>query len=88
MPSNSCGHLLLKLGISYQTPTVHWWLKRGPQRAVLIKMTDELDGADTMWVHRNKSRLGVHRNVPYEFVITLFCWDVVDTCFAQPVENM
>ena len=26
MPSNCCGHLLSKLGISHQAPAVHWWL--------------------------------------------------------------
>ena len=26
MPSNCCGHLLSKLGISHQASTVHWWL--------------------------------------------------------------
>ena len=26
VPSNRCGRLLLKLRISHQAPTVHWWL--------------------------------------------------------------
>ena len=29
--------------------------------------------------------LGVHRNVPYEFAITLPRWDVVDTFFPRPL---
>ena len=73
MPSNSCGHLLSKLGINYQAPTVHRWLMPGLQRAVSREMTDELDGCGYNVVLRNEEEggLGVHRNVPYEFVITV-----------------
>ena len=44
VPSNRCGHLLSKLGISHQAPTVHWRLSLDPKPAVSSKMTEELDG--------------------------------------------
>ena len=44
VPSNRCGHLLSKLGISHQVPTVHWWFRCGPQPAVSSKIVEEFDG--------------------------------------------
>ena len=73
VPSNCCGHLLSKLGISHQAPTVHWRLSGDPQPAVLSKMAEELDGCGHNVVVRNRKEggLGVHRNITYEFTITL-----------------
>ena len=44
-----------------------------PQPAVLRKMAEELDGCGHNVVVRNRKEggLGVHRNIPYEFAITL-----------------
>ena len=53
-------------------------------------MADELDGCGHNVVVRNgkEGGLGVHRNVPYEFAITLSRQDVVDTYFVPSVESM
>ena len=73
VPSNRCGHLPSKLGVSHQAPTVHWWFSWGPQPAVSIKMAEELGGCDHNAVVRNgkEGGLRLHRNVLYEFVITM-----------------
>ena len=53
-------------------------------------MAEEFDGCGHNAVVRNgkEGGLGMHRNVPYEFAITLSRWDVVGTFFASPVESM
>ena len=73
LPSKRCGHLLSKLGVSHQAPTVHRWFNWGPQPAISSKMVEELNGCGHNVVVRNgkEGGLGVHRNVPYEFAITL-----------------
>ena len=48
VPSNRCGRLLWKLGVSHQSATIYWWFSWGPQPAGSGKMAEELDGADTM----------------------------------------
>ena len=54
-------------------PAVHSWFSQGPQPAVSAKMTEELDGCGHNVVVQNgiEEGLRVHRNVPYEFAITL-----------------
>ena len=73
VPSNRCGHLLSKLWISHQAPTIHWRLSCDPQPAVSSKMAEELDGCEHNVVVRigKEGGLGLHRNIPYEFAITL-----------------
>ena len=73
MPSNRAGHLLSKLVISHQAPAAHWLLSLDLQSAVSSKMAEELDGCGHRVVVRNgkEGGPGVHRNVPYEFAITL-----------------
>ena len=73
VPSNRCGHLLSKLEVSHQAPTVHWWFSWGPQPAVSGNMAEDLDRCGHNVVVRNGEEGGtrVHRNVPYEFAITL-----------------
>ena len=73
VPSNRCGHLLSKLGVSHQAPEVHWWFSWVPQPADSSKMAEELDGCGHNVVARNEKegRLRLHRNVPYEYAITL-----------------
>ena len=53
-------------------------------------MAEELDGCGHNVVVRNgkEGGLGVHRNVPYEFAITLPRSDIVDAFFASPVESV
>ena len=53
-------------------------------------MAEELDGCGHNVVVRNREErgLGVHRNIPYEFAITLSRYNVVDAFFAPPVESM
>ena len=53
-------------------------------------MAEELDGCGPNVEVRNgkEDGLGVHRDVQYEFSITLSRQDVVDTFFALPVESM
>ena len=57
---------------------------------VSSKMAEELDGCGPNVEVRNgkEDGLGVHRDVQYEFSITLSRQDVVDTFFALPVESM
>ena len=73
MSPNCCDHLLSKLGVSRQEPAVPWWFSWGPQPAISGKMAEELDGCELNVVVRNEYQGGlrVHRNVPYEFAITL-----------------
>ena len=53
-------------------------------------MSEELDGCGHNVVVRNRKEggLGVHRNIPYKFAITLSRQNVVDAFFAPPVESM
>ena len=53
-------------------------------------MAEELDGCGHNVVDRNRKErgLGVHRNIRYEFAITLSRSNVVDAFFAPPVESM
>ena len=53
-------------------------------------MAEELDGCGHNVVVRNRKegRLRVHRNVPYEFAISLPRYEVVDPFFPSPVERM
>ena len=53
-------------------------------------MAEELDGCRHNVVVRTgkEGGLEVHRNVPYEFAITLSRWDVVGTFFALSAESM
>ena len=44
VPSNRCGHLLSKLGVSQQVSTIHWLFSWGPQPTVSSKIVEELDG--------------------------------------------
>ena len=54
VPSNRCGHLLSKMGISYQAPTVDWWLSWGPPSAVSRKIANEHDGGGYNVMVRNE----------------------------------
>ena len=49
MPSNCCDHLLWKLGINHQAPTVHWRpIAETLSRRFRAKWPRSLTGADTM----------------------------------------
>ena len=48
MPSNCCGHLLSKFGISHQAHRVHWRLSGDPHRRFRAKWRRSLTDADTM----------------------------------------
>ena len=48
LSSNRCGHLLSKLGVSHQAPTVHRWFSGGFNRRFRAKWPRSLTGADTM----------------------------------------
>ena len=40
VPSTRCGHLLSKLEVSHQAPTIHRWSSWGPQPAISSKMAE------------------------------------------------
>ena len=54
VPSNRCGPLLSKLGVSHQAPAVHWWFSWGPQPTDSGKTAEELDGCGHNVVVRNR----------------------------------
>ena len=73
VPFNRRGHLLSKMGIGNQAPTIDWWLRWDLQPAGLSKMADALDGGGHNIVVRNgkEGGLGVHRNGQFNFASAL-----------------